>query len=306
MNANLPLPWHVDHKERDRFVFILLVCLLVFLVVGTIVPLIDVPEKNRQEMEALPPQLARVVIEKRELPKPEIKQPEPRPEEKKEELKAEPKPEQEPKPEPKNEVEIAREKVKSTGLLALSDELSELRALADTVEATDQPLLTAKPITRRPSEGLANIVSTRSSGGIDTSHLDQSTQKMALTTRKITEVESTVAEEVATQKAAASKTRNSNGRSAEEIRRVFDANKGAISRIYKRELRQNPTLKGAVTFELVLEPDGAVSSCEVVKSELQSEEVERKVCKRLLLVNFGDRAKAGQQKVQYPIDFFPT
>ena len=306
------LPWNIDPQEQMRFRVTLAVLLVLFLVLSILVPAIDVPEKKREELEALPPQLARVVLEKKELPKPEVKKPEPEPEkEKPEEKKPEekkPEPKQEKKPEPKEQtVEQAREKAKSTGLLAMQDQLSDLRALADTVQLDQPTLLTAKPISRKASDGLVSQVSTAGSGGVDTARLDQSAKQISLASRKATEVAQPAA--VAAAVAAAETARNSKKggaeRSREEIRRVFDANKGAIYTIYNRELRNNPSLQGSITPELVVEASGAVTSCRIVESSLNEPALEKKICARLMLVNFGNKPGAGKSTIRYPIELLP-
>ena len=88
------------------------------------------------------------------------------------------------------------------------------------------------------------------------------------------------------------------------IRQVFDAQKTALYSMYRRELRQDPTLKGKVLLELVIEPDGSVSACEVVSSELEHPTLEQRIAMRVRLFNFGaDNVEA--RKVRFPIDFLP-
>ena len=94
-------------------------------------------------------------------------------------------------------------------------------------------------------------------------------------------------------------------RSIEEIRRVFDANKGAIFSIYNRALRKDPTLLGKVVLELVIEPDGTVSACEVLTSELGSEELITRVVRRVQLFDFGAK-DVGVTRISYPVHFLPT
>jgi hypothetical protein len=94
-------------------------------------------------------------------------------------------------------------------------------------------------------------------------------------------------------------------RSIEEIRRVFDANKGAIFSIYNRALRKDPTLLGKVVLELVIQPDGTVSACEVLASELQNDELVARVVRRVQLFNFGERDVA-VTRISYPVHFLPT
>src|SRR5690606_6983875 len=132
---NLQLPWSSARDNDGRFTRILLILLAALLVLVIVIPLIDVPEIPRAEKEKLPPQLARVVLEKQELtppipvepPKVEEKKPEEKPPEEK---KPEPKPID--RPEPVKTVEQARETAKVSGLLQFQDELMEMRDIVDT------------------------------------------------------------------------------------------------------------------------------------------------------------------------------
>ena len=49
------------------------------------------------------------------------------------------------------------------------------------------------------------------------------------------------------------------GRTDEEIQIVFDRHKAALYRLYNRELRNDPTLKGQMILRLTIQPDGSVS-----------------------------------------------
>ena len=93
-------------------------------------------------------------------------------------------------------------------------------------------------------------------------------------------------------------------RAMSNIRRVFDAQKSALYSLYRRELRQDPTLEGQVLLELVIEPDGSVSACEVVSSELGHPSLEQRIAMRVRLFNFG-ADKVGTRTVRFPIDFLP-
>src|SRR6266852_3443421 len=50
-------------------------------------------------------------------------------------------------------------------------------------------------------------------------------------------------------------------RTDEEIQIVFDRYKASFYRLYNRELRNNPALKGQMVLRLTIEPDGSVSMC---------------------------------------------
>lgn len=93
-------------------------------------------------------------------------------------------------------------------------------------------------------------------------------------------------------------------RAMSNIRKVFAAHKTALYSLYRRELRQDPTLAGKVLLELVIEPDGSVSACDVVSSELDNPGLEQRIAMRVRLFNFG-ADEVGTRKVRFPIDFLP-
>jgi TonB family protein len=94
-------------------------------------------------------------------------------------------------------------------------------------------------------------------------------------------------------------------RSREEIERIFDQNKGAIYALYNRALRETPGLQGKMVLELTILPNGTVSACKVVTSELHDAELERRLVQRVLLFKFEARDVATVTTTK-PIDFFPN
>lgn len=314
------LPWNQEAGERRRLFAVAGLVVPVFLVVAAYITWIELPERDREEQETLPPQLAKLIVEKQQAQPPELKTPEPEPEPEKaepeEEPVAEPEPQvqppaPEPEPEPQlaekteptpRDVEKAREKARNTGILAMGDELSKLSALGKSVKLDTPDTVTAEPIARKTGDTLAQKANTGRSSGIDESGLNRETREVALAERQQTQVEQ--AEQVVAraraeeqqQEAAASK------RSREELRRTMDANKSAIYSIYNRELRRKPSLQGSVTPELVIEESGAVSSCSVVESTLNEPALEKKICNRLRLVDFGARPGVDRTTIRYPIE----
>lgn len=95
-------------------------------------------------------------------------------------------------------------------------------------------------------------------------------------------------------------------RTDEEIQIVFDRYKASFYRLYNRELRNNPTLKGQMVLRLTIEPDGSVSMCALQKSDMDAPDLAAQVVERVKSINFG--AKEGVQAVTitYPIDFLPA
>jgi periplasmic protein TonB len=94
-------------------------------------------------------------------------------------------------------------------------------------------------------------------------------------------------------------------RSIEEIRRIFDANKGAIFAIYNRALRSDPTLQGKVVLELIIAPSGRVTGISVVASELADDELVARILSRIRMFDFGER-DVGETTISYPVHFLPT
>ena len=94
-------------------------------------------------------------------------------------------------------------------------------------------------------------------------------------------------------------------RSREEIEMIFDKNKGAIYALYNRALRRDPTLQGKLVLRLTIEPSGAVSFCEVVTSDLEDNEFQRKLVQRVKLFRFLEKDVAPVTTTK-PIDFFPA
>jgi TonB family protein len=94
-------------------------------------------------------------------------------------------------------------------------------------------------------------------------------------------------------------------RSIEEIKLVFERNKGAIYAIYNRALREDPTLQGKVVVELKIAPSGAVLDCRVVSSELKASELEGKLLARIRQFDFGAK-DVDQMNVTWPVDFLPS
>lgn len=305
------LPWSVDPREVRRFRLILLVMALAALAVGILVPLTELPERTREELEALPPQLARVVLEKTQFepppppppPKEEVREEPPK-------VEAKPEPAPEPKPKPKvqqpekSEVEKAREVAQNTGLLALKDDLADMREAMSASSFNAELSSGRVPVMTGTSERLVSSVSTASSGGVNTSGMASLTERIEVGSRETTQLAASEAPPPVqkTETATADKPAS---RTLEELRRVFDANKAALYAIYSRALRQNPSLQGQILLELTIEPSGQVSHCRVLSSELGDPELERRILARVKLFDFGSK-KVKAETFTWPLDFLPS
>lgn len=95
-------------------------------------------------------------------------------------------------------------------------------------------------------------------------------------------------------------------RTDEEIQIVFDRYKAALYRIYNRELRNDPSLKGKMVLRLTIEPDGHVSACAVKSTDLASPTLSSEVVARVLKFDFGAKQGVPSITIVYPIDFLPA
>ena len=95
-------------------------------------------------------------------------------------------------------------------------------------------------------------------------------------------------------------------RTDEEIQIVFDRYKAAFYRLYNRELRKDPTLRGQMVLKLTIEPDGSVSMCMLQSSDMDAPELSAQVVDRVRTINFGAKPEVQALTIVYPIDFLPA
>jgi hypothetical protein len=94
-------------------------------------------------------------------------------------------------------------------------------------------------------------------------------------------------------------------RTDEEIQIVFDRYKASLYRLYNRELRKDPSLRGQMVLRLTIEPDGRVSMCKLHASDMNAPELAAQVVDRVLTINFGAK-DVDAITILYPIDFLPA
>ena len=95
------------------------------------------------------------------------------------------------------------------------------------------------------------------------------------------------------------------GRTDEEIQIVFDRYKAALYRLYNRELRKDPTLRGQMVLRLTIEPDGSVSLCGLQSSDMKAPDLAQRVVDSVTGFQFGAK-EVPAVTILYPIDFLPT
>ena len=300
------LPWTPSPEEERRFRRVLGAALGLFIGFGIVIPLLPDKPRTAAMAPAMPERIVEFILEQpKPKPKPlEVVQPKPVEVPQVEARVERPVPvpvvKSEPKPDP-------RKKAAASGLLAMQDQLAELRDLdvksnvdarslnAGAGERTrvDRSILTAK--VGAGSGGIAVGQVSKGFGGGSTGLKGNATARVSAAT---TESGAAAAAQRSGKSAKAARTR-------EEIELVFDKNKSAIYSLYSRALRENPALQGKVVLEVTIAPSGEVTECHVISSELGDPELERKLVARVKMFRFDDRDVATMTTTK-PIEFFPA
>jgi TonB family protein len=300
------LPWTPSVEEERRFRRIFGAALGLFIGFAIVIPLLPDRPRTAATAPAVPERIVEFILEQpKPKPKPVVVPPPPpvvQPQLERPVERPVPVPvvQAEPKPDP-------RKKAAASGLLAMSDQLAELRDLdvktnvpakslnAGAGERTrvDRSLLTAK--VGSGSGGIAVGEASKGFGGGSTGLKGNATARVSSTT-------------VAAGAAAEAQRSGSSAKAArtrEEIELVFDKNKSAIYALYSRALRENPALQGKVVLEVTIAPSGEVTDCKVISSELGDPDLERKLVARVKMFRFEDRDVAVMTTTK-PIEFFPA
>ncbi len=318
------LPWS-DNKQEHLFNKVLLVLLLLTLVLGVIVPNITLPELKRENLEKLPPQLAKVIKRKKEAPKPKpvpkVEKKVEKPVEKKlepkkvEAVKPKPKPvAAKPKPKPKPKV-VAKKERTPERVKAAKEKAKKLISnfssdLADMQNMVDMSALTSDSSALSNAGSAATVVGTVVDqaavdrvGGIDETQLTRTTgaEQLATAQRDTTQVEA-VAKEALVDQVADTKVAGMS-RTQMQIRRVFEQNKSRFDRIYRKALRSNPILEGTVTLGIEVAASGEVNNCNVKSSDLDDAKVIKRITMTCKMLAFD--AASETDKFDYPLTFAP-
>ena len=311
MAPELQLPWESSLREDARYRKILRNMLSALLAFAIVIPLLPVEELSREKQEAVPAHLARVIMERKELPKPVPVPVKPKPVEKKkpepvEKKKPEPveKKKVEPKPKPKepDRLEQARELAAVSGVLAFQDSLADMRDSMDVSSLNNTGMSSGQANAEKTERAILSAAAKTGSGGIRTAALSRDTGGAALSGRETTKVVSALASGAAEDVAGSSASLG--GRGDESIRRIMDKNKGAIFAIYNRALRRNPMLSGKLVFEMQIEASGAISDLALLSSELADDKLTRKILSRIRMIRFA-AAQVITTTVNYSFDFLP-
>ena len=198
----------------------------------------------------------------------------------------------------------ARDRAAQAGLVALQDNLADLRAQSRVPETRAQQRVTeADTGFGRTERSLLTSNIASSSGGVANAALSREAGTTQLAARA-TEV---VSSDLGGNPSRPASTRGSatDGRSDAEIQRVFDRNKSPIYNLYNRALRTDPSLAGTFVVQLTIAPSGDVVEIELVNTELADSALVKKLLLRIKQFDFGAKAVAATS-VTYTMDFYPS
>jgi hypothetical protein len=315
------LPWNRRQDDDALFRQSLLRTAVACLLLGLIIPFIDIPIPEKEEIEEVPERFARLIRKEPLRPMPEQPQvAERKPKEKPPEPDPEAKPKEKPEVTPETQIaEVdapvveepsARERVASKGLLAFRESFSNLAAgRPSTRLGADASVSNAGDTAAKVAQrSLVAVEGPSTSGGINVGNLSRNVGDGTSTGGQIEGVAlSRVASSIG---ASGSNDRPLSagglaGRTDEEIQIVFDRYKAALYRLYNKELRRDPTLRGQLVLRLTIEPDGTVSFCQLQSSDMDAPLLADQVVTRVLGFDFGAK-DVPSITILYPIDFLPT
>ena len=312
------MPWARGCEEDQRFRRSLAASVLLCVLTGWLVSVIDLPILELSRLTKVPDRVANLVREEmRPPPPPQVAEPivpdedipEPEPE-----LAEEQPPEDLPESTEKPLVaeaapENTKEKVKSKGILAFRDSFASRASLRPTAKLGSQARLSSagENAVGRPERAMVTTSAPGSSGGINLASISRDVGGGG---EGIGGVQLTrVASSIGGGEGGSDRPLSGGafaGRTDEEIQIVFDRYKAALYRLYNRELRKDPTLRGQIILRMTIEPDGSVSLCQLQSSDMDAPMLADQVVNRVANFDFGAKEDIMAVTIIYPIDFLPA
>lgn len=318
----LIMPWTRGGEEDRRFQRSLAISLLYSVLIALLLRLVDLPIPLRAELIEVPERVAQLIRQEQELPPPQPVAEEPLPEE---EEPPEPDPEEplladeqppEIVPEPvevpltaEEQRQAAREQVQTKGILAFRESFSNRAQNRPSAQLGSQARIgnAGDAAVGRPERSMVTTDGPGSSGGINLATLSRDVgggggQQIAGV--QVTRVASSIGVDGGADRPMSGG--YAAGRTDEEIQIVFDRYKSALYRLYNRELRKDPTLRGQLVLRLTIEPDGTVSLCQLQSSDMDAPSLAQQVVTRVQSFDFGAKEDIVAMTIIYPIDFLPA
>lgn len=314
------MPWSSNEEDRKRMRKILLASFLFMFASGTVPLLWKFPPVDRNKAVKVPERIVQMV-KKKEPPKP-VEKPKTPLKETPEEI-AKPKDVKQPTPTEKptqTAVKDARARAETKGVLAFKDSFSDLvdDDITSRLGADARISNASRQVGGAPghgAEGSRSLIMSQAgsgSGGIANAGISRggvggaSGGAISGGGHSVSRASSAVASSAKETGRPLSGSGIGPARTDEEIQIVFDKYKSALYRIYNRELRNDPTLRGKMVLALTIEPDGRVSACRVQSTDMNSPALSSDIVERVLKFNFGAKEGVPTTKILYPIDFLPA
>lgn len=307
---DLQLPWVVDATQEEKFKRMLRRLLYPLLLLFVSIPFLPVFELKYEPKE--PETVTTVILKPVEVtpyvPEEPKVQPKPVPKaapKKAEEASASPKLITKQKVKPKRETE--NNVAHSQGLNELSSQLALIRGKLDinrlqTKNVTSSKLGTAV-VTNK--EFLGKDGGARRSDGIEVSDEMLSGDSAALGEYTSTSVDGTGLGDAFESSLIAHRSTKKGERDMESVRRTLEGAKARVASEYHIARREHPELEGKFIFEIIIEPDGAISQAKLVTSELGLAGLEQSILSRIRTLNFGAK-EVLRTHVTYTYNFFPS
>jgi len=314
------MPWSRGYEEDQRFRKSLASSLLAVALLAVLIGSIAIPIVDRQPMDELPERVARLVREQLPPPPPpapvevpqveeDLAEPEPEPE------LADVEPPPDLVPESVEEAAVAaaepdtKEQVKSKGILAFRESFASSASLRPTADLGAQARVRSAgaDTVGRTQRAMVTTNAPGSSGGINLAAISRDVGGgggQGMGGVELSRVASSIGSGGNADRPLAGGM--SAGRTDEEIQIVFDRYKASLYRLYNRELRKNPTLRGQVVLQLTIEPDGTVSFCILQSSDMDAPALSQQVVDRVSAFDFGAKEDIVAVTIIYPIDFLPA
>ena len=319
-----PLPdgpellWAHGGEDDARLRKSLASTLLVAGIAAALLPLIKIPPPDITEVEKVPERIVRFIeLDVRRpapTPPPVIEQPKPKEKELVAEQKKSPEPKVVPAPaEEQKPVESPRQRAQAAGILAFRDSLAPIaeRRAADKLGAQARVGNTGERYSGPAQRSLITSMIPGSSGGINVAALSRDVGGGgggSLDGVEVGRVADAIGAATGGKNGPAGPRAGDGGlagRTDEEIQIVFDRYKAALYRMYNRELRNDPSLRGQIVLRLTIEPDGSVSMCKLQSTDMNAPALAEQVVDRVKTFAFGAKDVAAVTIV-YPIDFLPA
>ena len=309
------MPWTRGNEEDQRFRRSLWSSLAASFAVAIVLGSIAIPIIERKQIIEVPERIARLVQQQRAQPEPEpqpiFEEELPEPEELVASLPEDTPPEIVEQPAVATSEPVdTKEQVKSKGILAFRESFAQSSNLRASIQLGSQARFSnaGTAATGRSSRNMVTTNAPGSSGGINLADISRDVGGGGGGIEGV--AVSRVASSIGSGGSGSSDRPRSGssfaGRTDEEIQIVFDRYKASLYRLYNRELRKDPTLRGQVVLKLTIEPDGSVSFCILQSSDMNAPALAQQLVARVIGFDFGAKEDIVAVTIIYPIDFLPA